>query len=293
MIYGIIVIAIALILFHLWYSSVQEIEDKIKAGFPDEWDKLLKKNVGIYHVLNDEQKKRFQERVHRFILTKPIVGFQTEVDDLIKLLVAASAVMLTLSFKQWSFNYLSSVLIVDGALNDNLEEGIVMGQVQTEGDGSKMVLSKSALLQGFKNMADRKNVGIHEFAHVLDHVDGEIDGIPKTIMPPDLIDAWVKLMGSEIRKINKNESDINDYGATNESEFFAVVTEYFFEKPDIMKAKHPKMYDILSKTFQQDISSTFKVNFKNLMGIGKDKAGRNDPCPCGSGKKFKKCCLRT
>jgi uncharacterized protein YecA (UPF0149 family) len=22
------------------------------------------------------------------------------------------------------------------------------------------------------------------------------------------------------------------------------------------------------------------------------KAGRNDPCPCGSGRKFKKCCLQ-
>lgn len=291
MIYGIIVIAIALFLFHLWYTSLQEVEEKIKAGFPEEWDRLLKKHVGIYHVLSEDQKSRFQERVHRFILTKPIVGYQTEVDDLLKLLVASSAVMLTLSFEQWSFNYLSSVLIVDGALNDNPQEGIVMGQVQTEGDGSKMVLSKSALLQGFKNMADRKNVGVHEFAHVLDHVDGEIDGIPKTIMPPDLVDAWVKLMGSKIKDIDKHDSDINDYGATNEAEFFAVVTEYFFEKPDIMKIKHPEMYDILSKTFQQDNSSIFKVNFKKLMGIGKDKIGRNAPCPCGSGKKFKKCCL--
>lgn len=24
---------------------------------------------------------------------------------------------------------------------------------------------------------------------------------------------------------------------------------------------------------------------------GHKKVGRNDPCPCGSGKKFKKCCL--
>jgi preprotein translocase subunit SecA len=24
--------------------------------------------------------------------------------------------------------------------------------------------------------------------------------------------------------------------------------------------------------------------------VGKNKVGRNDPCPCGSGKKFKKCC---
>ena len=26
------------------------------------------------------------------------------------------------------------------------------------------------------------------------------------------------------------------------------------------------------------------------VSVGKNKVGRNDPCPCGSGKKFKKCC---
>jgi len=25
--------------------------------------------------------------------------------------------------------------------------------------------------------------------------------------------------------------------------------------------------------------------------VRKTKIGRNDPCPCGSGKKYKKCCL--
>ncbi|NQZ67499.1 MAG: SEC-C domain-containing protein [Lentisphaeria bacterium] len=59
-----------------------------------------------------------------------------------------------------------------------------------------------------------------------------------------------------------------------------------------MKRKHPELYEILVKTYQQDISESFKVDFKALMGKLKERVGRNSPCPCASGKKFKKCCLR-
>lgn len=30
---------------------------------------------------------------------------------------------------------------------------------------------------------------------------------------------------------------------------------------------------------------------KGYTVVGRRKIGRNDPCPCGSGKKFKKCCI--
>jgi hypothetical protein len=201
--------------------------------------------------------------------------------------------MLTLSFEKWNFSYLRSVIVTDQPIGSSPQKGGgVLGQVETTGDSSRMVLSKSSLLQGFRNMADRKNVGVHEFAHVLDHADGDIDGIPKAIMPPELIDGWIDLMGKKIKEICNSESDINEYGATSDSEFFAVATEYFFEKPDLMQKKHPELYRILSKTFQQDTGNAFRVNFRKLMGIGEDRVGRNSPCPCGSGKKFKRCCLR-
>jgi Mlc titration factor MtfA (ptsG expression regulator) len=289
----IIVCVFVIIVYFLLTSDSRSLEKQIQAGFPDSWEEILKSHVGIFHVLTPEMQKRFKERVHRFIITTPIVGFQTDVDDVLKILVASSAVMLTLSFEKWNFSYLRGVIVTDQRISNNHEAGnSVLGQVETDGDSSKIVLSKACLLQGFKNMADRNNVGVHEFAHVLDHADGKIDGIPRVIMPPDLVDKWVQLTGKKIADIYKGRSDINEYGATSESEFFAVATEYFFEKPDIMQKNHPEMYILLSKTFQQDSSSAFKVDFRKLIGLTKDSVGRNSPCPCGSGKKFKKCCLR-
>jgi uncharacterized protein YecA (UPF0149 family) len=40
----------------------------------------------------------------------------------------------------------------------------------------------------------------------------------------------------------------------------------------------------------QNIKGKNKIDFNTLDRKSK-KVGRNDPCPCGSGKKYKKCCL--
>ena len=61
----------------------------------------------------------------------------------------------------------------------------------------------------------------------------------------------IKLMRKEINKIRNNESDINPYGATSETEFFAVVSEYFFERPDLLQEQHPELYKLLSTIFRQ------------------------------------------
>ncbi|MNT31952.1 Protein MtfA [compost metagenome] len=62
---------------------------------------------------------------------------------------------------------------------------------------------------------------------------------------------WIKMMREEIEKIEDNKSDINPYATTNEAEFFAVVSEYFFEKPEQLKDKHPELYHQLSRIFSQ------------------------------------------
>ena len=56
-------------------------------------------------------------------------------------------------------------------------------------------------------------------------------------------------MRKEIGLIMKDRSDINPYGATNEAEFFAVVSEYFFESPKLFEEKHPELYNLLTKIF--------------------------------------------
>lgn len=79
-------------------------------------------------------------------------------------------------------------------------------------------------------------------------------------------------------------------GLTSEVEFLAVVTEYFFESPDTMSRKHPELYELLKKTFRQDTRERFGGLGRLVMR--RRRVGRNSPCPCGSGQKYKKCCLR-
>ena len=55
------------------------------------------------------------------------------------------------------------------------------------------------------------------------------------------------------KDIEKNHKTfIDDYGASSPAEFFAVLTEVFFEKPEILHKKHPRLYKILSDFYQQD-----------------------------------------
>jgi Mlc titration factor MtfA (ptsG expression regulator) len=150
-----------------------------------------------------------------------------------------------------------------------------------------MILSKPALLSGFDVTTDKDNVGIHEFAHLVDGADGAIDGIPPGV-PPEVTRAWIEWVGKELAEPPENRSHIKRYAYTNEAEYFAVLVEYFFEAPDILKRKNPELYRMLAKMFRQD-TATF------LSGVTRRRArriGRNSRCPCGSGKKFKKCCLR-
>jgi Mlc titration factor MtfA (ptsG expression regulator) len=59
-------------------------------------------------------------------------------------------------------------------------------------------------------------------------------------------------MYEEMEAINNNDSDIRKYGGTKQAEFFAVASEYFFERPDLFERKHPELYEMLRLCFQQD-----------------------------------------
>jgi len=94
---------------------------------------------------------------------------------------------------------------------------------------------------------------------------------------------WIDLIQKKIDEIYTGRSNINPYRATNSSEFFAVACEYFFERPKLLKNKHPKLYGLLENIFNQNLAAKKKNPIRKTIG-------RNDPCPCGSGIKFKKCC---
>lgn len=57
------------------------------------------------------------------------------------------------------------------------------------------------------------------------------------------------LMYLKINEIKEGKSDIDDYGATSEIEFFTVAAEYFFERPNLFKRKYPKLFKMMNNIF--------------------------------------------
>ena len=160
------------------------------------------------------------------------------------------------------------------------EDSRILGMVGNGSMAGKMLLSKPALHYGFINSNDRKNVGIHEFSHLIDMTDGDCDGLPLSLINHAYSAPWFDFVHQKINDIYKGKSDIDEYAATDKREFFAVATEYFFERPKLLKTRHPKLYDALERFYRQ-----------NRAEIEADVAPRRKaPCPCGSGKRYKHCC---
>lgn len=288
-------IGLMLFIFYRWATRKKRLRKKlVKKDFPADWRKILQNQVGFYLTLDKAGRRRFERQVQVFLAEKKIIGLQTTIDEQVRVLVAASAIIPVWGFEDWEYPNLAEIYVTDGALSTHeYEEGqtsVVAGQIKPRGGRHTVTLSKSALIQGFKNMADRKNVGIHEFTHLIDGQDGATDGIPESRLPDHLVEPWSKLMYQKIEEIRKGENNINTYGATSETEFFAVVSEYFFEKPGKLKERHPELYRMLTKIFNQNPRKRFPSSFKELLKPYGSKTGRNEPCPCGSGDKFKYCC---
>ena len=277
----------------------------LAAEFPAAWRQILTERVAFYVALKDTEKVRFERQTQVFLAQTPIRGIQTDVDDLTRLLVAASAIIPIFGFPDWEYGHLGEVLIVPDAWqqpDDPAQEikplaGTLLGSVQGFQGAHYMRLSKASLEQGFADTLDKKNVGIHEFAHLLDEADGVIDGVPGVALPPNLLKTWAEVTHREIEAIRAGQSEINSYGGTNEAEFFAVVSEYFFEKPETLQEKHPELYDLLTQLFHQNPKKRFRRpatdprTWIRSLRSRRKKFGRNSPCPCGSGKKYKDCHL--
>ena len=216
---------------------------------------ILNEQVPFYRQLNAEQKKEFAGRMQHFLATTRITGVNTVVEDLDRILIAASAIIPIFSFRDWEYANLHEVLLYPDSFGHEFEqEGAnrsILGMVGNGALNHLMVLSQHELRQAFINKTGKTNTAIHEFVHLVDKMDGEVDGIPEFILSQRYIIPWLQLMQEEIKKILTDQSDINPYGATNQAEFFAVVSEYFFERPDLLRQKHPELYRLLYQIFHK------------------------------------------
>ena len=264
--------------------------------FPQEWEAVLQRDVAFFRALDPEAQQRFRRQLQLFIGEKRITGISVKVDTTTRVLAAASAIIPIFGFPGWEWHQISEVLIYpsrfkqDFSVGNTADHGI-LGMVGTGSMNRLMILSKPDLLAGFHNPGDKRNVGLHEFAHLVDLSDGAVDGVPMVGLDRGAVGPWIELVRQKMQEIDAGKSDIHPYALTNEAEFFAVVAEYFFERPGVMRQKHPKLYAALERIFNQDLRSRL-VSIRREIARPRPRFGRNSPCPCGSGLKFKKCCLR-
>lgn len=215
--------------------------------------KKILKQVSFYNQLNKDDKAEFEMRVSKFLGSVRIQGVDTTIEDSDKIFVAAAAIIPIFAFKKWEHRNIHDVLLYPTTFNHNFKtsgkERNVLGMVGDGAMGNLMILSLPELRNGFLNASSKTNTAIHEFVHLIDKDDGYVDGCPEDLLPHKHTIPWLQRIHREIELIHKGKSDINPYGATNEAEFLAVASEYFFKQPHLMEKKHPELYKSLTEIF--------------------------------------------
>jgi Mlc titration factor MtfA (ptsG expression regulator) len=254
-----IILAILSVIAVLFYLNKRIKGHKTLNDFTPAQKQVLIDHIGYYNRLSDAEKLIFEDKIELFLNDVRIEGVGLEITDTDRIMVASSAVIPIFAFKDWTYRNVTNVLLYpdtfdkDFQFEGNEGEGRnIMGMVGSGFMNGQMILSRNALIKGFSKNGGMENTGIHEFVHLLDKADGATDGVPEGFLSHEYIEPWVRMMHQEIHKIESGHSDIDMYATTNEAEFFAVVSEYFFEKPDQFQTKHPELYDMLSKVFGQD-----------------------------------------
>jgi len=245
--------------FIFLYAKRRGVENE--EPFPDRWRQILEQKVLFYNKLDTVGQTMFEIRVQRFINAKKITGIDTEVDDDLKVLVASSAIIPTFSFPNFNYPNVNEVLIYPNAFNKDFEthsqaNGKIIGMVGNRFMKGIVIFSKPSLLAAFDGKSHNFNVGVHEFVHLIDGLDGAIDGVPSLLIENSFVLPWLTEIRKEMRKIKQNSSDINPYALTNEAEFLAVASEYFFDAPEKFERKHPELYAYMEQIFRQDLAPT-------------------------------------
>ena len=230
---------------------------KRKVILSPNYRKLLTQHVSYYNRLKEENKLRFEEKLKEFLGYIRIDGIDTSVDDLDKLLVASSAVIPIMGFDKWKYYNLGNVLLYPASFNRDefLASGYEKNTLGMIGSGPMqrvMILSKPALHYGFQREPTQVNTGIHEFVHLLDKEDGDVDGLPEALLNRKYNKQWVELINKNMDAILSGLSDINYYGTSSKAEFFAVASEYFFNCPELFRENHPALFNAMCTIFNQN-----------------------------------------
>lgn len=234
--------------------------------FPDRYEKWLSK-FKPYHFLKADEKKRFQTKLLYFLHDKIFTGVgELQITEEMKLLVAAEACLMITNINGDVYPGLKNIYLMEDVFIPKDNPVNISTGLPTHSARLGEAWKRGPIVLSWRSIEQGSSVIFHEFSHQLDQQDGNFDGTP-LLGKNGNYDKWAQIMGKEFfalknRILAHKHSDIDNYGATNEAEFFAVLTEYFFTRPQLLKKKHPDIYDIYQSFFQLDPLVWFELSKK-------------------------------
>ncbi|MEE9363265.1 MAG: zinc-dependent peptidase [Cellulophaga sp.] len=216
---------------------------------------LLLNTFPIYGQLPLKYKHRFEERIAHFRMGKKFI-FQGEIEkkEELKLLLSATAVMLTLGVKDYLIASINRIIIYPSKYFSRLNNRHHLGEYNPK--LKTLVFSAEHVFEGFKIPNDNRNLGVHEFAHALSFnaIDNQ-NAEDRTFIKG--LSALHKLLNDAEFESKLNKSTyFRDYAKVNKHEFFAVAVENFVETPDLFFNNFPEIYAILKNMLRVEFKRT-------------------------------------
>jgi MtfA peptidase len=254
------------VVFYVWRRKRKKAlrEMLFKKEFPSEWKKLLNDNVALYRRLPPDLKKQLHGHMNIFLHEKTFEGCSgQEINDVVMLTIASQACMLLLNRETDYYPSLTSILIYPDAyfVNRDYRIGgqILKGREVNLGESwqnGAVILSWNQIANESPDGESEDSLVIHEFAHQLDAEDGFLNGLPE-LGRNSSYRKWAGTLKREFEElrmeaVNGEHDVLDEYGAENPAEFFAVASESFFLKPCEIRSMHPELYRELSGFYRLD-----------------------------------------
>jgi Mlc titration factor MtfA (ptsG expression regulator) len=231
--------------------------------FPEAWRDILKRRVPLVRALPADLQLQLKKHIQVFVAEKTFIGCGgLEMNDEVRVTVAAQACLLLLNGPDTYYPGLHQILVYPDSFvvqrshtdaSGVVHEGhsVLSGESWQEG---QVILSWRDTLEGAAVPTDGQNVVIHEFAHQLDQETGAANGAP-ALSRKAHYRHWSAVMQAEYARLQQSlqeqrETLINPYGATDPAEFFAVVSEAFFEQAHRLALEHPALYQELARFYR-------------------------------------------
>ncbi len=233
--------------------------------FPAAWREIVERNVPYVRLLMRDERRQLEGHIQVFLAEKDFEGCGgLTLTDEIRVTIAAQACLLLLNRPTDYYPTLRTILVyphpyVAAAGRRQPDGTVIEGPEPRAGESwyrGAVVLAWDEVRRGAADPHDGRNLVLHEFAHQLDGESGAVEGAP-ALGPRSRYVAWARVLAAEYRRLiddldHHRPTLIGGYGAATPGEFFAVVTECFFERPEALRRLHPALYDELRSFYRQD-----------------------------------------